>query len=65
MIVKKYVDVVFDEVEETIMFWEIPSVGDTVLLYGQEYLVKKVLHKALYTCDDPFTPVTITLEKAS
>jgi len=60
--IRKDVDVVFDEVEETIMFWEIPSLGDTVLLYGQEYLVKKVLHKALYTYDDPITPVKIFLE---
>jgi hypothetical protein len=63
MIVQKDVDVVVDEAEETIQFWEIPSVGDTVLLYNQEYLVKKVLHKALYTYADPFTPVKIFLEK--
>jgi len=63
MIVPKDVIVEMDGLTETVMFWDIPSVGDTVSLYAHEFKVVKVLHTALISFADRYTPVTITLEK--
>lgn len=63
MIVPKDVIVEVDGITETIMFWEIPSVGDNVIRYNEQFLVVKVMHRALSSYADAYTPVTITLEK--